>query len=377
MATADPPSFASNKLFAGIPDALLPEVARIPTSLELAESTVIFQEGDPAACFFLIASGGVRISKRGRGGRQESLSDFGAGDFFGEMAIYDPAPRSARATATEATLLGRVDQEGFRRMLELAPLEISSNLTRESIRRLRRMDSLLIDELMEAERLSLVGTMASSIIHDFRNPLAVIQGAVQMLERRTDDPALTKYAGMIRRSVDRMMSMAHELLDYSRGVTSLDLRPARVDELFEELEEQALHLLPAAGIRVERDIGFTGSIIIDRNRFIRMLLNIIRNAAEAMDAGGVLRVGVTRSAGEIRFTVEDTGGGIPEEILPTIFEPFVTHGKSSGTGLGMAISRAVADAHGGRITISTTPGVGTRVDISLPYPFPSASQAPG
>jgi signal transduction histidine kinase len=150
-----------------------------------------------------------------------------------------------------------------------------------------------------------------------------------------------------------------------------------VDELFEELEEQALHLLPAAGIRVERDIGFTGSIIIDRNRFIRMLLNIIRNAAEAMAAGGVLRVGVTRSEGEIRFTVEDTGGGIPEEILPTIFEPFVTHGKSSGTGLGMAIARAVADAHGGRITISTTPGVGTRVDISLPYPAPSASQTPG
>jgi signal transduction histidine kinase len=345
---------------------MLAEIERIPTSLDLPESTIIFQEGDPADCFFLIASGGVRISKRGRGGRQESLSQFGADDFFGEMAIYDPAPRSARAASTQATRLGRVDQEGFRRMIELAPLEISSNLTRETIRRLRRMDSLLIDELMEAERLSLVGTMASSIIHDFRNPMAVIQGAVQMLERRSEDPALTKYAGMIRRSVDRMMSMAHELLDYSRGVTSLDLRPVRVEELFEELEEQALHLLPASGIHVERDIGFTGSIMIDRNRFIRMLLNIIRNAAEAMGPAGVLRIGVARAGTEIRFTVEDTGGGIPEEILPTIFEPFVTHGKSGGTGLGMAIARAVADAHGGRITISSTPGVGTRVDISLP-----------
>lgn len=366
MATADTPSFASNKLFSGIPATILQEVERIPTTLEFAESTVIFQEGDPADCFFLIASGEVRISKRGRGGRQESLSDFGAGDFFGEMAIYDPAPRSARAASTQATLLGRVDQEGFRRMIELAPLEISSNLTRETIRRLRRMDSLLIDELMEAERLSLVGTMAGSIIHDFKNPMAVIQGAVQMLERRTDDPALTKYAGMIRRSVGRMMSMAHELLDYSRGVTSLDLRPVRVEDLFEELEEQALHLLPASGISVERDIGFTGSIMIDRNRFIRMLLNIIRNAAEAMAAGGTLRIGVARSGAEVRFTVEDTGGGIPDDILPTIFEPFVTHGKPSGTGLGMAIAKAVADAHGGRITISTTPGVGTRVDVTLP-----------
>jgi signal transduction histidine kinase len=362
----DSAPFGSNKLFLGTDEEILAELAAIPRRVDSAAGTLIFQEGDDADCFYLIAGGCVRVSKRGRGGKQETLSHFRRDDFFGEMAIFDPAPRSAQATTTEATLLGRVDDAGFRRMLEIAPLEISSNLTRETIRRLRRMDSLLIEELLEAERLSLVGSMASTIIHDFKNPINVVMGAVQMLERRNDDPRLSKYAGMIRRSVDRMLSMAQELLDFSRGVTSLELTAVSIPDLLEELDEQALHLLPAARIEVERTVGFNGTLVMDRNRFIRLLLNLVRNAVEAMPGGGVLRIGVERADGAVLFTVEDTGGGIPENILPTIFEPFVTHGKQGGTGLGMAIAKSVVDAHGGTISIASTPGTGTRVSVVIP-----------
>lgn len=358
-------AYTGNKLFAGIPPATLEQLATIPTSVQHPSEIVIFDEGDPADCFFLIADGGVRISKRGRGGRQESLSHFRGGDFFGEMAIYDPAPRSAQATTTEPTSLGHVDESGFRQMLELAPVEISSNLTRETIRRLRRMDALLIEELLEAERLSLIGSMAGDIIHDFKNPISVISGTVQLLEKRTEDPSLTKYAGMIRRSVDRMLSMAQELLDFSRGVTSLDIGAVTVSDLLDELDEQALHLLSESGIRVERRIGFGGTVAIDRSRFVRLLLNVVRNSAEAMRGGGDLRLTVEGAAGEVRFIIEDTGGGVPEEILPTVFEPFVTRGKAGGTGLGMSIAKAVADAHGGRITIANT-GVGARTTICIP-----------
>lgn len=358
--------FSTSKLFSGIAPDIVAELEFIPQRVDLERDIVIFHEGDAADCFFLIAEGGVRISKRGRGGRQERLSHFGSSDFFGEMAIYDPAPRSAQATTTEFTSLGRVDQAGLERMLALAPLEISANFTRESIRRLRSMDAMLIKELIESERLSLVGSMAAGIIHDFKNPISVIMGAVQMIERRSEDPVATKYAGMIRRSVDRMLSMAQELLDYSRGATSMDLHTVTIREILEELDEQALNLLPASGITVERSISYHGSFTVDRSRFIRLLLNVIRNAAEAMTGGGALRIEVDRSGDQIRFHVEDTGGGIPDEILPTIFQPFVTRGKSGGTGLGLAIAKSVVDAHGGQISISSTPGVGTRVLITVP-----------
>src|SRR5690606_20528680 len=136
-------------------------------------------------------------------------------------------------------------------------LEISANLTRESIRRLRNADSLLIAELLAAERLSLVGSMAAGIIHDFKNPITVILGAVQMIERRSDDATATKYAGMIRRSVDGMLSMAQELLDYSRGAASLQLQTLSMGDLLAELDEQALNLLAASGIKVERRIAYS------------------------------------------------------------------------------------------------------------------------
>lgn len=360
------PGFSGNKLFSGIKPEIVAELQLIPHRVDFEPDVVVFREGDPADCFFLIADGGVTISKRGRGGRQEVLSQFGSDEFFGEMAIYDPAPRSAQAATTGPTSLGRVDQAGLERMLALAPLEISANLTRESIRRLRNADSLLIAELLAAERLSLVGSMAAGIIHDFKNPITVILGAVQMIERRSDDATATKYAGMIRRSVDGMLSMAQELLDYSRGAASLQLQTVSVGDLLAELDEQALNLLAASGIKVERRIAYSGAITVDRSRFIRLLLNVVRNAAEAMAGGGTLQLEVDHSGDRVRIHIEDTGEGIPADMLPTIFQPFVTRGKSSGTGLGLAIAKSVVDAHGGNISISSTPGVGTRVLIELP-----------
>lgn len=363
---SESPRFSGNKLFSGIAPKVVADLALIPKPVDFAPEVVIFHEGDPAECLFLIADGGVRISKRGRGGRQETLSDFGGDDFFGEMAIYDPAPRSARATTTDYTSLGQVDQAGLERMLALAPVEISANLTREFIRRLRSIDALLIKELLETERLSLVGSMAAGIVHDFKNPFSVIMGAVQMIERRSEDPIATRYVGMIRRSVDRMLSMAQELLDFSRGAGSMDLQAVTIAEILDELDEQALNLLPESEIRVERTVAYTGEFTVDRSRFIRLLLNVIRNAAEAMPGGGVLRIEVDRAGDRIRFQIEDTGGGIPDEILPTIFQPFVTRGKSGGTGLGLAIAKSVVDAHGGHISISSARGVGTRVLIEIP-----------
>ena len=359
--------FAANKLFVGIEPDTLGRIAAIPEPMECASGTILFNEGDPAdpPCLYLVASGSVRVSKRGRGGRQETLSYLETGEFFGEMALYDAQPRSARATVTQPTVLGRIDRASFEQILAMAPAEVSSNLTRQLLWRLRQANDLLIEEVLEAERLSLVGSMAANIIHDFRNPMSTIRSAAEYLDGRLQDPKLARFTRIIRRSVDRMLGMTQELLDFARGTFSIHLQSVSVDALIAELQEEVLDGLPAK-IQVEKRIDFHGTLHVDITRFVRMLVNLVKNAVDAMPNGGVCTVAVDARGGDVVFTISDTGGGIPDHVLARLFEPFVTHGKPNGTGLGMAISKSIAEAHGGTIIVHSTAGVGTSLEVVVP-----------
>jgi signal transduction histidine kinase len=120
---------------------------------------------------------------------------------------------------------------------------------------------------------------------------------------------------------------------------------------------------------VEIEIDFAGSVQIDRHRMLRVFGNLIKNAREAMKPGeqNFLRFSVRKIESQVRFEVSDTGHGIRSELLPKIFEPFVTDGKAHGTGLGLAIAKTVVDAHGGTITVESSPA-GTTFQITLPIP---------
>jgi signal transduction histidine kinase len=119
-------------------------------------------------------------------------------------------------------------------------------------------------------------------------------------------------------------------------------------------------------VHLVRDVQLIGDVKVDVGRFVRVLLNLVKNSLEAMSNGGVLRIELLQIDNDAVFRVADTGAGIPEDVLPKIFEPFVTHGKSTGTGLGMAIVKSVVDAHTGTIDVRSKVGVGTTVEISLP-----------
>lgn len=373
IATMAREGLAENLLVRGVPADLLPEICAIPQLVGYADGEVIFEEGDPPDYLYLIAKGAVRISKRGRGGQQETLSHLREGDFFGEMGLFDPDARSARATAAQPTQLGRVDRADLERLLRLAPLQISANLTRGLIRRLRDTDARMIDEILKAERLSLVGSMAARMSHDLKNPISVMLLVSSMLEEREGDSESIRLAGILQRSIDRMLGMIREVLEYSRGQPELDLHPIPVHRLLTELEAHILGQLSEGGIRLEKAISFRGDLLLDHDRMLRVLENLSKNAVEAMPSGGVLTLAVEQHEENILIGVADTGHGIPEEILPTIFEPFVTHGKSGGTGLGMAIARAVVEAHGGTIRVESTVGQGSTFWIVLP----KVGRAPG
>ena len=166
---------SQNRLFAGITPDLLKEIAPDVRVVQLNDGEVIFREGDPGDLLYLVGEGSVKISKSGRGGQQETLGYIQSGNFFGEMALLDGEPRSAMATAAEPTLLGAVDESTFQHILELAPSRLHLNFLRLVSERLRSVNTHFISEVMRTERLSLVGSMANSIIHDLKNPICIIR----------------------------------------------------------------------------------------------------------------------------------------------------------------------------------------------------------
>jgi signal transduction histidine kinase len=359
---------AQNRLFEGIESGLLDRIAPNVHLVELRAGEVLFREGDPGDLLYLVGEGSVKISKSGRGGQQETLGFIQSGNFFGEMALLDGEPRSAMATAAEPTLLGAVDEATFQHILELAPSRLHMNFLRSVSERLRTLNSHFISEIMRTERLSLVGAMANSIIHDLKNPICIIRCCTDLIARESKDSRVHELTSMADKAVDGMLAMTQELLDYARGSTTLSCETVSIWRLLDELNQQALRLLPGNNIQFAKHIRYDANVTVDLTRFIRVLCNLIKNSREAMPNGGILTISTDLVDGQVVIRLSDTGVGIPADLLPRLFEPFVTHGKPHGTGLGMAIAKSVVTAHHGKISVSSVHGSGTTVDIRLPAP---------
>jgi signal transduction histidine kinase len=222
--------------------------------------------------------------------------------------------------------------------------------------------------MMRNERLSLLGATISSIMHDMNNPISSILAACELMKGRTGDVVLTdRMVKIIRDSVDRMQTMARELVEFSSGNTRLDVQPTPVSKFLDALDGE-LERCRQMKVDVTTDIQYDGEIDVDYQRMVRVFSNLVRNARQAMKKtdGGRLVLRIDRTDEGVAFEVADTGCGIPKEILPRVFEPFVTHGKSHGTGLGLAIAKSIVDAHGGTIQVRSTEGAGTTFAVNMP-----------
>lgn len=359
--------FTGNRLFQGLPPELVGQFAAKMALWLYEDGEVVFGEGDAGDCLFLLCQGSVRISKTGRGGQQETLGFIEAGHFFGEMSLIDGQPRSAQVTATgQPTVLACVDRETFDGIMAQAPSSLHMNFLRSVVQRLRSVNSTFVSELMRSERLSTVGTMANSIIHDLKSPMTVILSYADLIRMRSVDPDIHDFVGLINKAVDKMLDMTQELLDFARGQSSLQLERLPAQAVFVEIDDELRRIIPAS-VHLVRDDDCRSEILVDAGRFGRVLLNLVRNAVDAMPQGGILRLTVQQEAdGRVLFQVSDTGVGIAADLMARLFEPFVTHGKSKGTGLGLAIAKSVVQAHQGTISVRSKPGAGTTFEIALP-----------
>jgi signal transduction histidine kinase len=344
---------------------------------EHSAGTYLFREGDPPDGVYLVLGGQIEIVRAA--GRDEKILDcMQAGDYLGEVAVLDGHGRSTAARARGKIAVAKIPRAAFLDALKAEPGAVTLGLFRQVLTHLRKADDLIVSEVVNKEKLSLVGEMASSLMHDLRNPVSGIRLSADLIHRAHSDGKIPQWCDGIRLQCDRLLAMAAELMEFSRGESNLDLTQTTTTVFFDQFKNLNDGYLRQAGF----DIRFSveeGAIEVDSMRLLRVVQNLVSNAIEALQnkPKAVIEIGASVTRSTFKLTVRDNGPGIPPAIQGRLFEPFVSQGKSGGTGLGLAIVRNIVTAHRGTITFRTSPGRGTTFLIRLPRRLMEDEDRPG
>ncbi len=236
----------------------------------------------------------------------------------------------------------------------------------EGIIRQRNSEEIrLKEQLSRAERLSSLGEMIAGISHEIRNPLGIIRSSAELLRKKMLrlDPSNTIPDIIVEEST-RLNNIITDFLSFARPRTP-DLCLCRIEDIIEKNINFLASQLDERGHRIERDyMSDMPKIHADAQMLYQAFLNILINAMQAMPDGGTIRVKTFMENEKIAIAFEDEGAGIPENVLPKIWDPFFST-KATGTGLGLGIVKSIIEAHAGKIRIGNHPVRGARVIVEL------------
>jgi PAS domain S-box-containing protein len=213
----------------------------------------------------------------------------------------------------------------------------------------------------------------SIVAHDLRNPLASIVQSVTLAQHGTAPERLVKPLGIIARAATRMDHLIQELLDVSlieAGQLKIRRDRLNVSNLVLDAVDLQRPLASSSGLVLRVDVAHDGNVLWgNRDRLHEVFENLIGNAIKFTEEGGHITVVATQKDGDVLFSVTDTGSGIPPENLSHVFEPFwqaAPHAGRLGGGLGLAITKGIVEAHGGRIWVESTVGRGSSFFFTIP-----------
>jgi signal transduction histidine kinase len=222
------------------------------------------------------------------------------------------------------------------------------------------------EDLIRQERISTIGRLSGSIVHDLRNPLAAIYGGAEMLVDADLPPGHVKrLAGNIYRASRRIQELLQDLLNVSRGKTGTP-EVCRLREVASAACDSLASTADAQGVTVSLSIPADIEVPLERSRMERAFVNLVGNALEAMPEGGAVTISASVENGWAVVQVQDNGPGIAPEIKTHLFEPFVSAGKRNGLGLGLALTRQAVVEQGGDMSVESELGRGARFTIRLP-----------
>ena len=337
-------------LFQNLDPYALQTLRRINHDRHFSTQQEIFCEGEAGDGLYVLRRGLVEIGSA-TGTDRHVFSRFNPGEMFGEMSVIEDRPRSATAMALQESDAYFFPREEILSLIQKSPA-LSFNLLQEISRRLRDFNRLHLDEILQAERLAVVGNFARSIIHDLKGPLNIIGLAGEIMASQNVTPEkLAKNQGYIRKQIDRINEMIGDILEFSQPANrsaTLPLENFRtfVIQLLTELRSESA----IKDVQIElRNDPPPVSLMFDPKRLRRVFHNLVQNATDSMQDGGKLFLSFRRESAEVIAEIEDTGPGIAPEIADRLFEAFATHGKSHGTGLGLYICRKIMEDFHGRI----------------------------
>lgn len=219
---------------------------------------------------------------------------------------------------------------------------------------------------LREQRLATIGQLMSGVMHDLKTPLAIISGYAQLMATEGNEVERQKSCRILLDQFAAIDAMTREVLDFAKGKVELLKRKVLVNVFTTGLAEYLERDFEERGIELRVRARYTGAWRFDEMKIRRAVINVARNAAQAMGRGGRFTLHVAKVGESLVFRMSDDGPGIPEEIRGRLFESFATHGKEDGTGLGLAIVKRIAEEHGGTISFRTRTGRGTTFILTLP-----------
>jgi signal transduction histidine kinase len=243
----------------------------------------------------------------------------------------------------------------------------------ETVAQLRRQEDHLasaLRQLEEQDRLVSLGLLSTSVAHELNTPLAVLQGSIEKLLETHNDRLTKERLDRMLRVTQRLRKISESLLDFARQrkdeMEEVELRPL-IDESWSlvAIDEKAVE------VTFENAVASGAAVVGNADRLIQVFVNLLRNALIAIPAGGRIRVEskmiVRGGRNWIRCEVQDNGPGIPQHVLPNLFEAFVsTRLDAKGTGLGLTVAEGIITQHGGTISASNRPEGGASLEVVLP-----------
>ena len=232
----------------------------------------------------------------------------------------------------------------------------------EMVKQVERLEQ----EVLQTEKLKAISTLAAGMAHEIKNPLTALKTFTEFIPEKQNDPIfLKKLYEVFTMETQRIQEVVQELLEFAKPKTprfkSVNIGPiinSTVDFLSGDLLKRSIQWTISC-----RHNGAT--IQADQDQLRQILINLIQNAADAMPTGGTLTLATQVNDGYLELAITDTGEGIPKELLPKIFDPFVTT-KPTGTGLGLAMVQTLVRAHHGTISVVSTPARGTTFTLRFP-----------
>jgi signal transduction histidine kinase len=226
--------------------------------------------------------------------------------------------------------------------------------------------------LVQAHKLKALGTLTAGVAHELNNPINNIMLTAAALEEGyagLSDEERIEMASDLTRESERARDIVRNLLDFARA-GEVQAGPLEVREIVRDTLQLASNQIKLAKTRVREDVGENlPPVFGDRHQLTQVFLNLVLNAIEAMPDGGILTI-TAAASGDHNFVnvgFTDTGVGIPEQYLGSIFDPFFSSKKNAkGTGLGLSVSLGIVRQHGGDIRVASEVGVGTTFTVSLP-----------